>query len=526
MSTTSPARFRPGDLVPIAERLRLMQGLRCAFAALAALVAWHAPDTVDASIAAFIGAAFAYVLLGFGAQLAFRASRQSGIAVFGFVLLLDGVYLAWASHVTGGAGSPLRYLIILHVIAVALLASYRTGIKIALWHSLLLLVVYYARQGHVLRPLDQGDVAPGTPFGQLVGFTAVLWLAAIATAHFSAVNERELRRRRYDIEALATMAEQLEQTTGSAATAAVLLEHAVETFEIDRGVVLGAPDGGELRLLAAHGVQTADAARATPGPDSLVSEVRASRRTRLVGWLDGDADGLLAALLPDARNLVMVPLTAEGHAIGVLVVERTLQGTRIERRVVGMLERFAAYGSLALRNAWLLEQVQAMAATDGLTGLANHATVHEALGREIARAARDGRQLTLVMLDIDHFKAVNDAHGHQVGDHVLRRVARQLDGASRAGELAGRYGGEEFAVLLPGTGEEEALVAAERLRHAVAEAPGSPRVTASLGIATFPRDALDADALVRAADRALYASKAAGRNRVTAAADAAPAGTA
>ena len=518
MSESSTLRLRSGELVPIAERLRLMQALRCALATLAMLIAAQTLNAGEVSTAAFAAASVGWVALGLLAQLAFRASRRAGIATFGSVLLLDGVYLAGAMYVTGGSGSPVRYLIILQVTAVALLASYRTGVKLAAWDSLLLLVVYYAREGHLLRPLSQGDLAPGTPFGQLIAFTAVLWLSALATAHFSAVNERELRRRRYDIEALARMAEELEQTPGSAATAEVLLEHAADAFEIDRGVVLGAPDGGELRLLAARGLSGArHGGLPAPGPRSLVTRVRESRRTHLAATLEPAEDELLEVLMPGAQNLVVVPLTGERQTIGVLAVERSLQGNRVERRIISMLERFAAYGSLALRNAWLLERVEAMAATDGLTGLMNRVALHGAIGRELARAARDGLPLTLVMLDIDHFKSVNDTHGHQAGDEVLRAVARALDSGARGGELLARYGGEEFVAVLPDTDAEDACHAAERLRRVIAEADCAPAVTASLGTATFPADGLDADALVDAADRALYASKQAGRNRVTAA---------
>jgi len=518
MSTTFQAPLRAGELVPIAERLRLMQAARCAFAGLAMLVAWQSLKSAELSIGAFGAASCAYVALGFAAQVAFRASRRRGVAIFGAVLLLDGLYLVSAMYLTGGSASPLRYLIVIHVVAVALLASYRTGVKIALWDSLLLLVVYYAREGHLLRGLGSGDVAAGTPFMALIAFTTVLWLAAIATAHFSAVNERELRRRRYDIEALARMAEQLELTSGSRATAAVLLEHAADAFEIDRAVVLASPDGGAPRLLASRGAQDEDVeGLGAPGPRSIVTEVLKARSTRLAASLHDGDDELLASLLPGASSLVVVPLTAEGQAVGVLVVERGLQGSRIARRVVTMLERFAAYGSLALRNAWLLEQVQVMAATDGLTGLMNRGTLHDALGRELARALREGGRLSVMMLDIDHFKAVNDTYGHQAGDEVLRRVARALDGTRRAGELLGRFGGEEFVIVLPDADEPAALLAAERVRGAVADADGSPRVTASVGVATFPVDATDVDALLGAADAALYASKAAGRNRVTSA---------
>jgi diguanylate cyclase len=119
------------------------------------------------------------------------------------------------------------------------------------------------------------------------------------------------------------------------------------------------------------------------------------------------------------------------------------------------------------------------------------------------------------MLDIDRFKRLNDVHGHQVGDEVLREIAAALSGACRTYETVARYGGEEFAVILPACAEVESLRLAERLREAVASAETEVAVTASVGVATFPAHATHARGLVKAADQALYVAKRAGRNRVS-----------
>ncbi len=149
--------------------------------------------------------------------------------------------------------------------------------------------------------------------------------------------------------------------------------------------------------------------------------------------------------------------------------------------------------------------VRAQATTDPLTGLANHRTFHERLRTEAARSRRSGAPLGLVLLDIDRFKLVNDSHGHQCGDEVLRIVAGLLADDARGTDVAARLGGEEFALLLSDTDEEGALAVAERLRATIAAAPvpGPGRVTASFGVAALTADG-DADELVRAADRALY----------------------
>jgi diguanylate cyclase (GGDEF)-like protein len=190
-------------------------------------------------------------------------------------------------------------------------------------------------------------------------------------------------------------------------------------------------------------------------------------------------------------------------------------GSRIERRVVSMVERFSSHAALALRNASLVDQLRDMAATDGLTGVANRRTFEAALDVELTRASRSGTAVSLVLLDIDHFKRLNDAHGHQVGDEVLRGVAKLLKQQSRAFDTPARYGGEEFAVIMPACDIADAERGAERLRRAIAAMETVAPVTVSTGVATFPVHAADAASLVQMADGALYESKGGGRNRTT-----------
>jgi diguanylate cyclase (GGDEF)-like protein len=164
-----------------------------------------------------------------------------------------------------------------------------------------------------------------------------------------------------------------------------------------------------------------------------------------------------------------------------------------------------------------------LAVTDGLTGLYNHRHLHERLALEVERSQRSGLPLSLLMLDVDHFKQFNDSYGHPAGDEVLRQVARVLNDTRRANDVVARYGGEEFAVILVDTAKFTAAKVAERVRERIAahdfadaatKASKGTTITVSLGVATYPDDGIDAEALVRAADTALYAAKRAGRNRV------------
>ncbi|GAA2688574.1 hypothetical protein Apa02nite_088160 [Actinoplanes palleronii] len=175
-----------------------------------------------------------------------------------------------------------------------------------------------------------------------------------------------------------------------------------------------------------------------------------------------------------------------------------------------------------LRMAGLVRAQRRAAITDGLTGLHSRRHFEETLRRAMAAAHRRGEPLGLLLLDIDHFKTVNDTYGHGGGDRVLIEVTRRLSRLVRPGDVAARYGGEEFAVLLPGAGPEETMKIAERIRHGVAAEPiaiGADvlcRVTVSVGAAGVPA-LREVDELVLAADRALYAAKHAGRDRVAAA---------
>ena len=162
------------------------------------------------------------------------------------------------------------------------------------------------------------------------------------------------------------------------------------------------------------------------------------------------------------------------------------------------------------------EELERLATTDGLTGLTNHRTFQDRLREEFTRATRYGLSLSLLLLDVDHFKRFNDSYGHPAGDSVLRNVSRILRLSGRVTDIAARYGGEEFAVILPQTDAEGALVVAERVRAAIADAPWELRaVTASLGVSTLTLDTPDPETLISCADQALYRSKTLGRDQVT-----------
>ena len=223
---------------------------------------------------------------------------------------------------------------------------------------------------------------------------------------------------------------------------------------------------------------------------------------------------------------------AQGAAAGLLLIRAIAQGRpsvrRLRREVaadlttysyiaVSTTAAFTAFGAVIGRQADRLAQ---LATTDSLTGLFNARAFRSRFHEEIARAARYGQPLSLLMLDLDGLKRINDEHGHEIGDLALRRVAAAIRGGLRKSDLAARIGGDEFTVLAPNTSEPAAMMLGERLRALVREANGGEtphRSTVSVGISTYPAladDAPDELWLLRAADEALYRVKRDGGDRV------------
>ena len=160
--------------------------------------------------------------------------------------------------------------------------------------------------------------------------------------------------------------------------------------------------------------------------------------------------------------------------------------------------------------------LRTLSITDSLTGLYNRTELPELLAKELARSQRHEHSFSIFMIDIDHFKRFNDTHGHQAGDHLLKRVAQILKGSLRACDVAARYGGEEFLILLTETGPKGALCLAKKLRGEVEQmrTRGGGAVTISIGLASFPENGDDVETIIRHADAALYRCKRAGRNQV------------
>jgi diguanylate cyclase (GGDEF)-like protein len=287
------------------------------------------------------------------------------------------------------------------------------------------------------------------------------------------------------------MAEQLEARVAELEAERSRVRDAVAHFS---EALAATHDSKQLRRIVAAAAAEATAARGCRivSPDGSV-----------VTSGDPDADG----------ERLILPLTAAGVNFGTLDL---VSGSFDQEQRLNAAS-LASHAVVALENARLHGLVERQALVDGLTGLANRRASADALQAEWARAGRLGTPLSVVLADLDGFKDVNDAHGHAVGDEVLRAFADVLRETLRDSDVAGRWGGEEFLLLLPGADEEGAVQLAERIRVALSERsiPSAPalRVTASFGVAE-QRSQADTGQLVAAADEALYRAKRAGKDRI------------
>ncbi len=498
------------DLASLEERLGLLTVVRLALAAVVMAVSATMPARFGLDPLRTAPVVSVYAALALGAGLLTRRDRSLALRANGVLLAVDGVWLLVVTAPSGGAGSQMMVLWSVYLVAVALLGSGRDALRLVAWEVGLLLL-----PPSVLGRIDSalGAASPRPP-GAAAVVVAAAGLCAVAatTVACARVAERELRRNRRELEVLAAMAAALEEAPDPGAARAVVLRHVAAALEVDRAAMVVA-DGPHLVLdpSAPAAVATVPAGQGRAG--ALVAAARDQHRPIPRRRL-GDADGAAAALLPGARNVVAAAI-GSGADAPVLLVEHggRPEGERVARRTLLVLGQFTTHAALAFATASLLAEREREAGMDDLTGLANRRHFDRALRREVAIAARRGDRLSLVMLDVDHFKAINDRLGHPAGDRVLRHLAEVLRSVCRDMDLVARYGGEEFVLLLPLCSSVDALCVVRRVENALASDTALGGITVSAGVATLWEHADDGAALVAAADAALYEAKRAGRAR-------------
>jgi len=218
------------------------------------------------------------------------------------------------------------------------------------------------------------------------------------------------------------------------------------------------------------------------------------------------------------NNCAIVPLVCQDRVVGILNLADKTEGDSFDCEDIALIELFSQLVGASIGNIKLFEKIQRQATTDGLTGLANHKTFYEILEKELWRSRRYGGQISLIMVDVDNLKKINDAYGHRAGDKVIREISRKVKECIRQIDTAARYGGDEFAVILPNTSLPDATVVAERMVGAVAHSPTTWKkeqiaLSISVGLGQYDADTNPEDITSRS-DQALYTAKQAGKNTV------------
>jgi len=328
------------------------------------------------------------------------------------------------------------------------------------------------------------------------------------------------RRRAEQLEAINAVARQTTAVLDLDELLTVVCQLLLEWFRIDHVAVLMA-EGEALRVRAFEGRLTPKVAmgsRLAPGA-GLASKALTQGKSIIANDVhDRNIEAYIAGFV-ETQSEMCVPLIFLGEKLGVLALD-SARKEAFDTDDIQPLESVADICAAAIQNANYFERMKQLAYVDGLTGIHNRRYFEMRIIDELERASRFQGRMSVIMVDIDHFKRLNDEFGHLLGDEVLRSVSAILKQPLRKSDLVCRYGGEEFAVIVPETSGENAMTVAEKLRRQVEDHhfPGVPRqVTISCGVADYPTHGRTRDELVAAADGALYVAKQAGRNRVIAA---------
>jgi len=302
-------------------------------------------------------------------------------------------------------------------------------------------------------------------------------------------------------------------------TVQLVLDQALNVVPYDTASVQLVRDDA-LEVIGGNGWDDIDAVRGLRIPypgDNPHSRAIHSRQTLVIGDMSTEFPQFANISGNEIRSWLGVPLIVHHEVIGLLALDSSTPNsfTRKHERMAAALGDQVA---VALFNARLYERMKRLAMTDSLTGVATRRSFFEAAQRILEETVRAGGTLSVLMADLDHFKSINDQHGHQVGDDAIRQAAEAARELLRRTDVIGRYGGEEFAVILPDTEADAALVIAERLRANVAQIdlPGARAVLSiSIGVtACQPNASMTIDQILNMADQALLAAKRRGRNRV------------
>ena len=285
-------------------------------------------------------------------------------------------------------------------------------------------------------------------------------------------------------------------------------------------------DGSDILLLEKHNhpflINQIVSLNQNP-PSPMVAAVR-TRKLLTVDNIDGPKKPILKdtnrqfADNYKNKSCIIAPLICHGRVVGVLNMSQKIDAESFSQEDIAVVELFRQLIGASIGNVKLFEKTQKLAKTDGLTGLVNHRTFYDILERELRRAQRYGTLTSVIMIDMDGMKPINDINGHRAGDMAIRQIARKINASIRQIDIAARYGGDEFAVILPNTCITDATVVAQRIVKAVSSSPliweeKSITLSVSVGVGEYNASTCPED-VTRCSDEALYQAKQAGKNNV------------
>ena len=438
---------------------------------------------------------------------------------------LDIIFISLAVSTLGMVEVYLLPLALVITLAAALILTRRQALGqagiatvmlwIVLWRSNAELIPQASRLSFMGMQVSAGwvNILKVLLPGAALLFLGVYMASTISTQYHRLLQVERTARKQAEI--LQHMGVILSSTLEQEQLLGMVLKYLMKLVPCDSSSIM-LIQGNKARVVAARGELNSShilPAEITLPGDSLFQEIMEGHRHILINDAARDPRFDYLEGMDAMHSCICVPLVAHSCTIGLLTLG-SAQPDYYSKGDATLVQSYAGHVALALDNARLYREMRHSAHTDGLTGLYNRRYLYQELERELARSRRYEHPLSLVICDLDNFKKYNDQYGHLAGDDLLRELGEMMKSYIRKSDTAFRYGGEEFAVILPHTDQHSALILSERLREAISsknflirEKLQIGHITISIGVASYPEDAVEVDSLINWADMALYEAK-------------------
>ena len=440
-------------------------------------------------------------------------------------IVLDLLVITGSIHLTGGAESKIISFYFVHIPLVSLAVSRRTLINYVILISLFLAILFGLEYYDILphKNLDIIELFAARDTYKNPRYLFKAWMLSVLFLSLSAYITNYIRvkfqsllkskeKALLESESLRNVAFSLSTALKWEETVNIILDsvNQLTTFDVAMIVFI---DAEEAKIIAGRGIPAKLINTSLPMQEKCREEFINKKQCLIKKTSKGDKSFWDVLGKKNIQSSLCVPMIAHGVPLGVLAIGSKTPDL-YQQKDAELVHSLGNYAAISLANSQLYENTREQALKDGLTGLSNRRSLQDNLEREEARTRRYGYSLSLLMCDLDKFKAYNDHYGHLAGDDLLRSVSELMLNTVRTEDQVFRYGGEEFTILLPETGKEQALALAERLRERIEEheftfqdSREKTHITLSIGLSVFPNGVEDTQSLLQAADEALYRAK-------------------